>query len=378
MTTTKTKDVAAKEKAPKKPKSKTKEWLDAIAFAVIAATLIRWLLLEAYTIPTGSMERTLLVGDFLFVSKMHYGARTPKTPLQVPLTHQKIWGTDIPSYLDWIQLPQYRLPGFSDVERNDVVVFNYPGELEHPIDLRSNYIKRCIGVAGDTISIQQAQVMVNGQAMENPEMMKHPYRVVLNEPITQEFLRRFKMTVEDLREDNQGILFMLSADQAEKIKKLPIIKSLERHIEPAGVSSNMAPLDNFQKLPWNLDNLGPLVIPAEGMTISMTEENIARYYNTIKYYEGYNFYRGNEQADDVELVEGKVTIKGQAIDTYTFKQDYYFMMGDNRYNSADSRYWGFVPQDHVVGKALFIWMSMDYYESFLNKIRWNRIFTGIE
>ena len=369
--TTKTKEAPDK-KAPKKPKSKSREWADAIVFAVVAATLIRWLFLEAYTIPTGSMERSLLVGDFLFVSKMHYGARTPKTPLQVPLTHQKIWGTDLASYVDWIQLPQFRLPGFSDVERGDVVVFNYPGELEHPLDMRNNYIKRAVAIHGDTISIKDAQVMVNSKAVDNPEMMKLPYKVELAGDITEDFFRRFKMSYEDARQDNQGnILFLLSEDQAEKISKLPVIKSIKRHVEPAGQTDPRAPLDNFNPLGWNLDNFGPLVIPAEGMTVALTEENITKYYHTIKYFEGY-------EPEDVELVDGKVVIEGKPIESYTFNQDYYFMMGDNRYNSLDSRYWGFVPHDHVVGKALFIWMSIDPYESFLDKIRWNRLFKGIE
>ncbi len=369
MTTTKTKEAAAKPKAPKKPKSKTKEWLDAIAFAVIAATLIRWLLLEAYTIPTGSMERSLLVGDFLFVSKMHYGARTPKTPLQVPLTHQKIWGTDIPSYLDWIQLPQYRLPGFSDVDRNDVVVFNFPGELEHPIDLRSNYIKRCVGVGGDTLRIREQQVIVNGKAFDNPDQMQHKYLLQFDGQPNERFIRKYKLY--DINNYGNGWYASMTEAMAQEVKQLPFVKGVERLRFTEGEKGQDVLPAGYDKLAWNIDNFGPLVIPAEGMTIDLSEENIAKYFNTIKYYEGYD-------PDDVVMAEGKISIKGQAVDTYTFQQDYYFMMGDNRHDSLDSRYWGFVPQDHIVGKALFIWMSMDYYESFLSKVRWNRIFTGIE
>ena len=379
ITKTKASSPKAKKKtAPKKPKSAGREWLNAVMFAVIASTLIRWLIFTPYTIPTGSMERTLLVGDFLVVSKLHYGVPTPKTPLQVPLTHQKIWGTDIPSYLDWIQLPQYRLPGFGDVERGDVVVFNYPEDLEHPIDLRNNYIKRAVAIAGDTLAIRDAQVVVNGKSLENPDMMKLPYRVKLTEPITEEFFRRQKMSYDDARQDRQGLIFMLSKDQAEKLEKLPIVKSLKRHLEQVGKLDPTAPLAHFAVLPWNLDNFGPLIIPAEGMTIPLTEENIAKYFNTIKYYEGYKYYANKEQPDEVTMVNGKVTIKGQPIDSYTFKQDYYFMMGDNRYNSQDSRFWGFVPHDHIVGKALFTWMSLDENETFLNKIRWGRLFKGID
>ena len=367
MTTITTKETP-QQKAPKKPKSKTKEWLDAIAFAVIAATLIRWLFLEAYTIPTGSMERTLLVGDFLFVSKMHYGARTPKTPLQVPLTHQKIWGTDLASYVDWIQLPQYRLPSFDEVERGDVVVFNFPGELEHPLDLRSNYIKRCVGVAGDTLRIQNQQVIINGKAFDNPGQMQHKYILQMDGRPNERFIRKYNLY--DMQFYGEGLLVSLTETMADEIGKLPFVKRVERVQIPEGEKGQDVMPVGYEQMAWNIDNFGPLVIPAEGMTIQLTEENIAKYYNTIKYYEGH-------ESDDVALVDGKITIDGQIIDTYTFGQDYYFMMGDNRHDSLDSRYWGFVPQDHVVGKALFIWMSLDYYESFLSKIRWNRLFTGI-
>ena len=365
--TTKTKE-APTEKAPRKPKSKSREWLDAIAFAVIAATLIRWLFLEAYTIPTGSMERSLLVGDFLFVSKMHYGARTPKTPLQIPLTHQKIWGTNLDSYVDWIQLPQFRLPGFSDVERGDVVVFNYPGELQHPLDLRSNYIKRAVAIAGDTLSIRDQQVFINGTARENPAQMQHKYILQLNSQPNERFIRKYKLY--DMQFYGKGMLASLTQATADEISKLPFVESVEKVTFPEGEKGQEVMPVGYDKFAWNIDNFGPLVVPAEGMTIPLTEENIAKYYRTIKYYEGYD----DEQ---VQLVDGKVTIEGEPIDSYTFKQDYYFMMGDNRHDSLDSRYWGFVPHDHIVGKALFIWMSLDQYETFLSKIRWERLFKGI-
>jgi signal peptidase I len=373
LMTTKTKE-ASQKKAPRKPKSKSREWLDSIVFAVVAATLIRWLFLEAYTIPTGSMERSLLVGDFLFVSKMHYGARTPKTPLQVPLTHQTIWGTNIPSYVDWIQLPQYRLPGFSKVERNDVVVFNYPGELQHPIDLRMNYIKRCVAVPGDTLRIQNAQVYINSQPFDNPDQMQMRYLVEFNdnESITARFLERYKINQEDVGMADRGLIMLLPEATANEIAKAPIVRSVTMEVEPAGQKMEQIMTEDYDGLDWNVDQFGPLVIPAEGMTIPLTEENIAKYFHTIKHYEGH-------APDDVVLTEaGAITLKGQPLESYTFQQDYYFMMGDNRYNSLDSRAWGFVPADHVVGKALFIWMSMDYRESFFNKIRWSRIFKGIE
>lgn len=377
-----------RESKPKAPKSKSREWLDAIVFAVIAATIIRWLFLEAYTIPTGSMERSLRVGDFLFVSKVHYGARTPKTPLQVPLTHQTIWGTEIPSYLDWIELPQFRLPGLSDVERNDVVVFNVPLEYaQHPVDLRTNYIKRCVAVAGDTLEIRQRQVYINGQASENPEAMQYSYlmqtSVVPNErfimryelydlrsvPLSQEIVDSYNLKDIDLSKG--AYVANLTAGLAKEIAQLPFVDNVQVLEMPPNEKDMQIFPKGDKNLPWNLDNFGPLVIPAEGMTIELTDENISKYYTTIKHFDG------NDE-DAVQLKDGKVYIDGQQVDSYTFNQNYYFMMGDNRHDSLDSRYWGFVPEDHILGKALFIWMSIDYSAGFGDKIRWNRIFNTIE
>ena len=354
-----------KEDKPKK--SKSREWADAILFAVIAATLIRWLFLEAYTIPTGSMERSLLVGDFLFVSKMHYGARTPKTPLQVPLTHQKIWGTDIPSYLDWIDLPQYRLPGLQDVERNDVVVFNVPIELEHPVDLRTNYIKRAVAIPGDIIEIRDQQVYVNGEAQSYPEGLQFSYLIRTKDIPNDRFFLRYELY--DANTSPEGIVANLTEEMAEEIAALPFVTSVEPLLREKGFKEPGVMPVSAEDLAWNIDNFGPLTIPAEGMTIPLTPENIAKYYNTIKYYEGH---------EEVALVEGQVVIEGTPIEEYTFQQDYYFMMGDNRHDSYDSRFWGFVPEDHIVGKALFIWMSVDHFKGLVDKIRWERIFNGID
>ena len=371
--TPKAEKAKAPKKAPnKKAKSATREWLDALLFAVVMATLIRWFVFTPYTIPTGSMERSLLIGDFIYVSKLHYGVTTPKTPLQLPLTHQKIWGTEMASYLDWIQLPQFRLPGFSDVERGDVVVFNYPGELEHPLDMRNNYIKRAVAIHGDTLSIKDAQVMVNGKAVDNPAEMQLKYYAEFKQPITIDFLKRYNITEGNYGSYNEGLLMLISPQTADKIAALPITKTIRPLNEPEGKNDSGLMLEKTKAtLNWNLDNFGPLVVPAEGMTVALTEENIAKYYRTIKYYEGY-------KPEDVALVDGKVSIEGQPADSYTFKQDYYFMMGDNRNNSLDSRFWGFVPHDHVVGKPLFVWMSIDPNEGFLDKIRWNRLFKRIE
>ena len=352
------------------PKSKTREWVDAIVFAVVAATLIRWLLLEAFTIPTPSMENSLLVGDFLFVSKMHYGARTPKTPLQVPLTHQKIWGTDIPSYTDLIQLPQYRLPGFSDVERGDVVVFNFPIEHEYPTDLKTNYIKRCIGTPGDVVEVRDRQVYVNDEVYPDPPGVQYRYLVQTDQALNPRVFAKYDLQDHDIHLTGQPTQYLLDLmpEMAALLAEQPFV----RQIKPAGPTKDQASPGIYPRekgSEWNANFYGPLQVPAQGMQIELTEENIIKYEYVIKYYEGH---------EQVERRDGQLLIDGQAVDTYTFTQNYYFMMGDNRHNSLDSRFWGFVPEDHIVGKAFFIWLSIDADENFFSKIRWSRIFNLIE
>ncbi len=357
----------SKKKKQRKPKTKLREWADAIVFAVIAATIIRWIFLEAFTIPTPSMERSLLVGDFLFVSKIHYGPRTPKTPLQLPLTHQKIWGTDIPSYLDWIQLPQFRLPGFTHVKRNDVVVFNYPPEFKYPIDLKTNYIKRCIGVPGDVIEVRDTQVYINGEVGENPQQMQFRYFIYTKERINERVFKQHEISdyTRDLR--GNGYFVFTSPTYASQLESLPFIdqvKILERNEDD--VEPRIFP--DSRVFPWNVDYYGPVTIPGKGMTIELTRENIATYRSVITNYEGHN---------DVKIEDGKLFIDSKQLTEYTFIQNYYFMMGDNRHNSEDSRFWGFVPENHIVGKAFFIWLSLDPNESFLGKVRWSRFFNLI-
>jgi signal peptidase I len=352
----------------KKEKTVVREWVDAIVFAVIAATIIRWLFLEAFTIPTPSMEKSLLVGDFLFVSKIHYGPRTPKTPLQIPLTHQKIWWTNVPSYVDWIQLPQYRLPGFTDVKQNDVVVFNHPPELEYPVDLKTNYIKRCVGLPGDSLKVLDTQVYINGTAIENPEKMEFRYNVVTNQNIKDRVFLEYDINLSEINRSNNGYILHCTKEVASEFEKLPFVDRVEMYkMAKDQVNPRVYP-QNHELFAWNEDFYGPIWIPSKGATIDLNEETIALYRDVIENY---------ENNDEVRFENGEVIINGESVTDYTFKQDYYFMMGDNRHNSEDSRFWGFVPEDHIVGKAFFIWLSLDQYQSFLHKVRWNRLFNLI-
>jgi signal peptidase I len=373
---------------PKKQKSAFREWLDSVAFAVVAATLIRFFVFEAYTIPTPSMESSLMVGDFLFVSKLHYGVRTPKTPLQLPLTHQKIWFTDIPSYLRWLDLPIFRLPGFSSVKQGDAVVFNVPNYEEDgdaPVDLRTFYVKRCVATPGDVLEVRDQQVIVNGKAMENPVRMQHPIFMKTKENLEDKFFEEYGIRNSPdasydsadwlplAEPDSQNVLwgYKLNTSKAmmEEIQALPFKKSFDVNLfkDPKGVTFiDIFPHDTTL-FKWNRDFYGPLKVPAKGLTVPLTPGNVALYSEAIQKYEG------NKNV----VVNGyQITIEGKAITSYTFKQDYYFMMGDNRHNSADSRFWGFVPSDHIVGKAFFVWMSIDPNKPLIswNKIRWNRIF----
>jgi len=354
----------------KHKKSAVREWVDALVFAVVAASLIRWLLLEPFTIPTASMEKSLLVGDFLFVSKMHYGTRIPKTPLQVPLTHQKIWGTEIPSYSDAIEIPYLRLPGFSDVERNDVVVFNYPVEFQYPSDLKTNYIKRAVGISGDVIEVKDGDLIVNGENSPKPEEMQYSYDLITNRPLTVDFFADYGINPESFMafSNGAGYLIWCTDQTVERLKSSPVVVSVSKRIMGQGEpEENIFPKESNYN--WNRDNYGPLQVPAEDWTIDMTPDNVIRYGFTIEKYEGH---------DPVEIKEGGLFIDGPKEEKYTFKQNYYFMMGDNRHDSLDSRYWGFVPEDHIVGKAWFLWLSLDKYESMFNTIRWSRFFYGIE
>jgi signal peptidase I len=340
-----------------------------LLFAIIAASMIRWVLFEPFNIPTPSMEGTLLVGDYLFVSKLHYGPITPKTPLQVPFTQQTIWGTSIPSYLNWLQLPRYRFPGFSQVTRNDAVVFHYPAETEHPTDLRMHYIKRCIALPGDVLSLKDRRVYINDVLQPLLPHVQHRYYIHTDAELSDSFFREH--AIAEFAPVPDGYIVLTTARIAEQIEKLDYVSKTEIVLNPSQrVSDDIFP--DAHTFSWNEDNYGPVQVPAKGMTIDITPQNLMMYKQAITWYEG---------NDNVEVKDNTLFINDQPVQQYTFTQNYYFMMGDNRHNSLDSRFWGFVPEDHVVGKAVLVWWSTDPQESWTNpfdKIRWNRVFTLIK
>lgn len=386
-------------------KSFTREWVDAIIFAVVAATIIRTFLLEAYTIPTSSMEKSLLVGDYLFVSKITYGPKIPNTPLSFPFVHHTLPGTkDIKSYVEWIKFPFYRFAGFKNVAHNDAVVFNYPagdtvstrfqsnvsyyslikeygrervwtdkrnfGDIVvRPVDKRENYVKRCIGLPGDTLSIVNRQVYLNGIQAVNPEKLQYQYMVTTSgSSINPKVLDRLDIT-ETFRGNKPGqFVFVLTKEAKAELEKLSIVKSIEVFDDAPGLwKPEIFPNDSAYK--WNRDNFGPLYIPQAGVPINLTLKNLPIYQRLIKNYEH----------NSLKVKGGKIFIDGEETTTYTPKFNYFWMMGDNRHNSADSRYWGFVPEDHIVGRAEFIWLSLDQNKSLLDgKIRWNRLFSIVK
>jgi signal peptidase I len=369
-------------KAVAQKKGFVREWVETIVFAVTVASLVHWLVMQPYTIPTSSMEKSLLVGDFLFVSKFHYGARTPKTPLHIPLTDNKIWGTNTPSYVEWLNLPMYRLPGITQVKNNDVVVFNWPADLENPVDLKTHYIKRCIAIAGDSIKIENKVVYINGKLAENLPKSQTSYYVKAKEEISERVFKKYNIVKGengDVRTSTNANEYeiQMTTETAENLKKADFISSVEEIVYTKEyLKQNQMPdlrtFPNHETFDWTADNFGSLYVPKKGVTIPIDAKNLILYKDVFLKFEA------NEAA---KIENGKLFIAGKEVKSYTFQQDYYIMMGDNRHNSEDSRFWGFVPSDHIVGKALFIWLSIDAQEGWGNiskKVRWNRLFNGIK
>lgn len=399
-----------KEDPNKKKKPVWREWLDAGLFAIVAATLIRTFFIEAYTIPSGSMEGTMLINDYLFVSKVAYGPRMPMTPLAVPLVHNTMPFFGGKSYSDAVQWKYRRLPGFGDVKRNDVMVFNFPNNdtameidpardyytdvrlagrdavwngtkiLTRPVDKKENYIKRCVGIPGDKIQVIEGVVYVNGKKGEMFAHQRMDYRVMAtgNFFIAQDYAEEHHILFKG-GNPSQGFIMEMEYETVAEVSKLPGVTSVTTACEPAGVAGQggdmVYPQTRYMDtLRWNKDNYGPILIPKKGMTLPLTRENIAIYQRDIQVYEHNKF----------EEKDGKVFINGKEAATYTFKMDYYWLMGDNRHNSADSRFWGFVPEDHVVGKASFVWLSYGSNpegappDAYTKKgIRWGRLLRGV-
>jgi signal peptidase I len=352
-----------------KKKSPLREWGDAILFAVIAASLIRTFLIEAFTIPTSSMEKSLLIGDFLFVSKISYGARTPMTPIAFPFAHHTLPFTEtVKSYSEIIKLPYFRLPGLGKIKNNDVVVFNYPMEDFRPVDKQENYIKRCVGIPGDKLEVKHGILYINDKVADMPEKMQWKYHVQTDgSDFNPKSLLELQIT-EYAKTSNMGDYELtMTKENAEKLKSFGNVVHVEPIFEKNGSYSEYVFPFNPEKK-WNIDNYGALMIPKEGETVPLNMSNISIYKRIIEVYE----------KNKLEIKDGRIFINNKEANSYTIKMNYYFMMGDNRHNSLDSRFWGFVPEDHIVGKAVFVWLSLDNNaSSIFTKIRWNRVFVTI-
>jgi len=386
-----------KKNPPDGRQTKFVEWIDAIIFAVIAASFIRIFFIEAYTIPTASMEKSLLVGDFLFVSKTAYGPKVPNTPLSFPFVHNKMPMTlNTKSYVEWIKKPYKRLKGFGEIKNNDVVVFHFPeGDtvatnipsasyyqlirdygrnrvwsdernfgkiITHPVDKRENYIKRCVGIPGDVIEIVNTQLFVNGKPLDNFEGLQFEYLIRTNgTSINPKTLEKMNITNDDIITTGAQYIIPLTDENVVKLKELTNVIEITEMIQTNERDRNIFPFDDNYR--WNRDNFGPLSIPAKGQTVSLTLENLPLYRRIIDVYEN----------NELEVRDNKIYINKQEVNSYTFKMNYYWVMGDNRHNSADSRFWGFVPEDHVVGKAKFIWLSLNKDKNFPQNIRFKRM-----
>ena len=405
-------------------------WVDALVFALVAVYFINLFFFQNYVIPSSSLEKSLLTGDYLFVSKVSYGPRIPETPLTMPLTQHTLPVFECKSYIEWPHWEYRRVKGLGKVELNDIVVFNYPagdtlvsnpqyqaadyyqmcysfgsqlienapnvdslnaqqrwnyykfvydagrqyiknnesiyGEvMTRPADRRENYVKRCVGLPGQTLQIKDRIVYLDGKANKEPDNVQYTYIVKLKANIPDELMKELGISMEDLVSLNQNGFMPLTKRAVKELKaRKDLVESITLNTE--ATKSDIYPLNG--NLGWTRDNYGPVWIPQKGKSVTLTLDNIAIYERPIKVYEN----------NDLEVKDGKIFINGKQTNKYTFKMDYYWMMGDNRHNSADSRYWGFVPEDHIVGKPIFIWWSSDPDRSGFGGIRWHRLFRWVD
>lgn len=419
----------------KKSKNKTvltvMGWVDAIVFALVAVYFVNLYFFQNYVIPSSSLEKSLLVGDYLFVSKMSYGARVPQTPLHMPLTQHTMPIFNCKSYLDWVKWDYKRVDGLGKVQLNDIVVFNFPAgdsvatalqaediyrlsyqagkELSKPIDMsglsledqrlvfdyyyqvgrkyindnpqsfgeivvrpvdrRENYVKRCVGLPGQILQIENRVIYLDGKANKEPDNVQYRYFVHTKGMLPDDLCHELGISKEDLAgyyTDESVYNMPLTAKAKDALlARKDIVTAIEN--TPDDDAGGLYPLNKLTG--WTVDNYGPIWIPKKGETIELSLDNLPLYERPIHAYEG----------NALEVKDGKIFINGEETTHYTFKMDYYWMMGDNRHNSADSRFWGFVPEDHIVGKPIFIWLSLDQDRGWFDgKIRWSRLFKFVD
>lgn len=406
-------------------------WVDAIVFALVAVYFVNLYFFQNYVIPSSSLEKSLLVGDYLFVSKMSYGARIPQTPLHMPLTQHTLPVFNCKSYLEWPKWDYKRVAGLGEVQLNDIVVFNFPAgdtvatgnpaediyrmsyaigkQLSQPIDLaslnleqqrdvydyyyavgrkyidenpqlygevitrpvdrRENYVKRCVGMPGQTLQIKNRIIYLDGKPNKEPDNVQYRYLVHTKGMLPEDLCHELGISQEDLMayytEESMYNMPLTEKAKAALLARKDLVTSIEN--APDDDAGGLYP-DN-KLTGWTVDNYGPIWIPKKGATVDLTLDNLPIYERPIRNYEG----------NRLEVKDGKIYINGQETTKYTFKMDYYWMMGDNRHNSADSRFWGFVPEDHIVGKPIFIWLSLDQDRGWFNgKIRWSRLFKFVD
>ena len=377
------------------------EWVNAIVFATVVASLVHLYFFQMYVIPTSSMEHSLLVGDYLYVSKVAYGPQMPNTPIAFPFVHHTMpFSTTAKSFCDAVQWPYHRLAGLKKIKHNDVVVFNFPAGdtvlLEHqgvtyydvvreytrqfgekggrdrlakdytiisrPVDKRENYIKRCVALPGDSLSVREGVAYINGLPQDPIEGLQYMYAMQTSAPITQYVLDN--LGISECQGNGTSYYVYTTPENADKLKAMKTCLSIRRYVSPA--DPDVYP--QWDEPRWSQDNYGPIWIPQRGATIALTKDNLQLYRRCIEAYERHA----------VEVKEDQILIDGTPATEYTFAMNYYWMMGDNRHNSADSRFWGFVPEDHVVGKASFVWLSIDPTKSFPDNIRWSRMFKNVK